>query len=128
ARLGAGADLQLADPVAARRTHRRAADPAQSLDSGIAALSARERARSPGARGDEPIRRDRRRGALRARGREGREEPVDAALPPAACGILCLLGAPPGGLLISRNRWIPESPRYLLARGREARARAVMNR
>lgn len=42
--------------------------------------------------------------------------------------ILWLLGAPTGILLILLNRWIPESPRYLLATGREAEARAVMNR
>jgi len=42
--------------------------------------------------------------------------------------ILWLLGAPTGVLLILLNRWIPESPRYLLASGREAQARAVMNR
>jgi hypothetical protein len=38
------------------------------------------------------------------------------------------LGAPSGVLLILLNRWIPESPRFLLANGREADARAVMNR
>jgi MFS transporter, putative metabolite:H+ symporter len=42
--------------------------------------------------------------------------------------ILWLLGAPTGALLILLNRWIPESPRYLLASGREAEARAVMDR
>ena len=42
--------------------------------------------------------------------------------------ILWLLGAPTGLLLILLNRWIPESPRYLLATGREAAARAVMGR
>ena len=42
--------------------------------------------------------------------------------------ILWLLGAPTGVLMILLNRWIPESPRYLLASGREAEARAVMNR
>jgi len=31
-------------------------------------------------------------------------------------------------LLVLLNRWIPESPRFLLANGREAEARAVMNR
>jgi len=30
--------------------------------------------------------------------------------------------------MVLLNRWIPESPRYLLASGREAEARAVMNR
>jgi MFS transporter, putative metabolite:H+ symporter len=42
--------------------------------------------------------------------------------------ILWLLGAPTGVLLILLNRWIPESPRYLLASGRHAEARAVMDR
>ena len=42
--------------------------------------------------------------------------------------ILWLLGAPTGVLLIFLNRWIPESPRFLLANGREAEARAVMER
>jgi MFS transporter, putative metabolite:H+ symporter len=42
--------------------------------------------------------------------------------------ILWLLGAPTGVLMILLNRRIPESPRYLLASGREAEARAVMNR
>jgi putative MFS transporter len=42
--------------------------------------------------------------------------------------ILWLLGLPTGLLLILLNRWIPESPRFLLANGREAEARAVMDR
>lgn len=42
--------------------------------------------------------------------------------------ILWLLGAPTGVALILLNRWIPESPRYLLANGREQEARAVMAR
>src|SRR5215471_4880332 len=42
--------------------------------------------------------------------------------------ILWLLGLPTGLLLIVLNRWIPESARYLLANGREAEARAVMDR
>jgi putative MFS transporter len=42
--------------------------------------------------------------------------------------ILWLLGAPTGILLIVLNRWIPESPRFLLAHGREAEARSVMTR
>jgi putative MFS transporter len=40
--------------------------------------------------------------------------------------ILWLIGLPTGLLLIVLNRWIPESPRFLLAHGREAEARAVM--
>src|SRR5207245_11568931 len=42
--------------------------------------------------------------------------------------ILWLLGLPTGLLLILLNRWIPESPRFLLANGREAEARAGMDR
>lgn len=40
--------------------------------------------------------------------------------------ILWLLGFPTGLLLIMLNRWIPESPRFLLATGRDEEARAVM--
>jgi putative MFS transporter len=42
--------------------------------------------------------------------------------------ILWLLGLPTGVLLILLNRWIPESPRYLLSHGRDAEAREVMER
>ncbi|HET6500779.1 MAG TPA: MFS transporter [Amycolatopsis sp.] len=42
--------------------------------------------------------------------------------------ILWLIGLPTGLLLILLNRWIPESPRYLLATGRPADAQAVMRR
>ncbi len=42
--------------------------------------------------------------------------------------ILWLLGLPTGALLIALNRWIPESPRFLLAHGRDEEARAVMRR
>jgi len=42
--------------------------------------------------------------------------------------ILWLIGLPTGLVLIGLNRWIPESPRFLLANGREAEARAVMER
>jgi len=42
--------------------------------------------------------------------------------------ILWLIGLPTGLLLILLNRWIPESPRFLLAHGREDEARAVMER
>ncbi len=42
--------------------------------------------------------------------------------------ILWLLGLPTGVLLLVLNRWIPESPRYLIQNGRETEARAVMAR
>lgn len=41
---------------------------------------------------------------------------------------LWLIGIPVSLLLVLLNRWIPESPRYLLQRGRVAEARAVMAR
>ncbi len=42
--------------------------------------------------------------------------------------ILWLIGLPTGLGLIMLNRWIPESPRFLLAHGRDAEAAAVMER
>jgi MFS transporter, putative metabolite:H+ symporter len=42
--------------------------------------------------------------------------------------VLWLIGLPTGVLLILLNRWIPESPRFLLASGRAAEAEAVMAR
>ena len=42
--------------------------------------------------------------------------------------ILWLIGLPTGLLFILLNRWIPESPRYLLLNGRDAEAREVMRR
>jgi len=42
--------------------------------------------------------------------------------------ILWLLGLPTGVLLLMLNRWIPESPRFLLQNGRDGEARAVMAR
>lgn len=42
--------------------------------------------------------------------------------------VLWLLGAPTGVLLILLNRWIPESPRFLLAIGRREDAQAVMDK
>jgi putative MFS transporter len=40
--------------------------------------------------------------------------------------ILWLIGMPTGLLLVLLTRWIPESPRYLLAVGRETEAQAVL--
>ncbi|ANP51453.1 putative MFS transporter [Streptomyces griseochromogenes] len=42
--------------------------------------------------------------------------------------ILWLIGLPTGLLFIALNHWIPESPRYLIARGRGEEARAIMAR
>jgi putative MFS transporter len=42
--------------------------------------------------------------------------------------ILWLIGLPTGLLLVFLSRWIPESPRYLLAQGRSQEARAVMEK
>lgn len=42
--------------------------------------------------------------------------------------ILWLMQMPTGLLLIVLNRWIPESPRFLLAQGRTIEARAVLDR
>jgi MFS transporter, putative metabolite:H+ symporter len=42
--------------------------------------------------------------------------------------VLWLIGAPTGLLLLLLSRWIPESPRYLLASGRTGQAAAVMAR
>jgi|CXWL01.1.fsa_nt_gi putative MFS transporter len=42
--------------------------------------------------------------------------------------ILWFAGLPTGLLIVVLNRWIPESPRFLLERGDEDGARAVMNR
>lgn len=42
--------------------------------------------------------------------------------------ILWLVGLPTGVLLILLNRWIPESPRFLLAHGRDEEAREIMQR
>ncbi|NNF58501.1 MAG: MFS transporter [Rhodothermaceae bacterium] len=42
--------------------------------------------------------------------------------------ILWFVGLPTGVILLFLNRWIPESPRYLLERGRVEEAKAVMAR
>lgn len=42
--------------------------------------------------------------------------------------LLWLVGLPTGLILLLLNRWIPESPRFLLQQGREAEAQAVMRR
>lgn len=42
--------------------------------------------------------------------------------------ILWFFGLPTGLLIVVLNRWIPESPRFLLERGQEDEARAVMRR
>lgn len=42
--------------------------------------------------------------------------------------LLWLVSLPTGVLLVALNRWIPESPRFLLQQGRDDEARAVMRR
>ncbi len=42
--------------------------------------------------------------------------------------MLWLIGIPISVLLVLLNRWIPESPRFLLQHGRDSEARAVMER
>ena len=49
-------------------------------------------------------------------------------VPTLSWRILWLLGFPTGVLLILLNRWIPESPRFLLARGQTDEAVAIMER
>ncbi|MFC6879229.1 MULTISPECIES: MFS transporter [Actinomadura] len=51
-----------------------------------------------------------------------------ALVPEYSWRILWLLGMPTGVLLILLNRWIPESPRFLLAHGRDEEARAILTR
>jgi putative MFS transporter len=51
-----------------------------------------------------------------------------ALIPTLSWRILWLLGLPTGVFLILLNRWIPESPRFLLAHGRHDEAEAVMKR
>lgn len=49
-------------------------------------------------------------------------------VPSMSWRILWLIGFPTGLLLILLNRWIPESPRFLLAHGRTEQAAAIMRR
>ncbi len=42
--------------------------------------------------------------------------------------MLWISGMPTGALLLALSRWMPESPRFLLAYGRVAEARAIMRR
>lgn len=42
--------------------------------------------------------------------------------------MLWLIGMPTGALLIALSRWMPESPRFLLAYGRVTEAKAIMRR
>ncbi len=51
-----------------------------------------------------------------------------ALTPEFSWRILWLIGLPTGLLLIALNRWIPESPRYLLATGQHAAAEAIMRK
>ena len=51
-----------------------------------------------------------------------------ALVPTYSWRILWLIGLPTGLVFILLNRWIPESPRFLLANSRDAEARAVMER
>jgi putative MFS transporter len=51
-----------------------------------------------------------------------------ALTPTYSWRIMWLIGLPTGLLFIALNHWIPESPRYLLARGRDVEAEAVMAR
>ena len=51
-----------------------------------------------------------------------------ALVPTYSWRILWLIGLPTGLVFVLLNRWIPESPRFLLANGRDEEARAVMQR
>ncbi|MGH2699630.1 MAG: MFS transporter, partial [Actinomycetota bacterium] len=53
---------------------------------------------------------------------------ASALVPEFGWRILWLIGFPTGLILILLNRWIPESPRYLIANGHGQEARAVMER
>jgi putative MFS transporter len=51
-----------------------------------------------------------------------------ALVPTYSWRILWLIGLPTGLVFIVLNRWIPESPRFLLANGRDEEAEGVMRR
>jgi putative MFS transporter len=51
-----------------------------------------------------------------------------ALIPHFSWRIMWLLGLPTGLLLILLSRWIPESPRFLLARGKTEEASEIMDR
>jgi len=51
-----------------------------------------------------------------------------ALVPTYSWRILWLIGLPTGVLFVLLNRWIPESPRFLLANARDDEAHAVMKR
>jgi putative MFS transporter len=53
---------------------------------------------------------------------------ASALIPTLSWRILWLLGFPTGVFLILLNRWIPESPRFLLAHGRTDEAAGIMKR
>jgi len=53
---------------------------------------------------------------------------ASALVPTYSWRILWLIGLPTGVLFILLNRWIPESPRFLLANARDEEAHAVMKR
>jgi MFS transporter, putative metabolite:H+ symporter len=53
---------------------------------------------------------------------------ASALVPTLSWRILWLLGFPTGVFLILLNRWIPESPRFLLAHGRTDEAAEIMKR
>jgi putative MFS transporter len=51
-----------------------------------------------------------------------------ALVPTYSWRILWLIGLPTGVLFVLLNRWIPESPRFLLANARDDEAHAIMKR
>jgi len=51
-----------------------------------------------------------------------------ALVPTLSWRILWLIGLPTGVLLVLLSRWIPESPRFLLAHGRTEEAKEIMRR